>query len=111
MSYRLAVIDTPTPPWDPPPSRPSLVPAWIGSSLSVMTIAVIVVAGVLGIRASWEQNYRKAADLCAGVEVGPVATVLGIPEPRPEADRDAGQPQDGGQVTSPSSRPISSIRS
>jgi hypothetical protein len=64
--------------------------AWIGLSLSFTMISVIVVAGVLGMRASSERNYRESADPCAGMEVGPVATVLGIPGPRlqqnPRAD-------------------------
>lgn len=90
MAYRFAVIDTSTERWDPPPSRPSLAPAWIGASLSsVMILALAAVGGV--VTYAWnDERYRETGDACSRLDLSAVATRLGDPALRAQPSMNPG---------------------
>ncbi|GIF42315.1 hypothetical protein [Actinoplanes xinjiangensis] len=90
MAYRFAVIDTSTELWDPPPSRPSLAPAWIGASLSsAMILALVAVGGVVA--HAWnDERYRETGDACSRLDLSAVAARLGDPALRPQPSVNAG---------------------
>jgi hypothetical protein len=90
MAYRFAVIDTSTELWDPPPSRPSLAPAWIGASLSAAMVLALVAAGGVVAHAWNDERYRETGDACSRLDISAVATRLGDPAVRPQPSVDAG---------------------
>jgi hypothetical protein len=79
MAYRFAVIDTSTELWDPPPSRPSLAPAWVGASLSSAMILTLVATGGVVANAWNDERYRETGDACSRLDISAVATRLGDP--------------------------------
>lgn len=90
MAYRFAVIDTSTEVWDPPPSRPSLAPAWIGASLSSAMILALVAAGGVFAYAWTDERYRETGDTCSRLDITAIATRLGDPALRPQPSRTPG---------------------
>lgn len=90
MAYRFAVIDTSTELWDPPQSRPSLAPAWIGASLSSAMILALLAAGGVFAHAWNDERYRETGDTCSRLDITAVATRLGDPALRPQPSRTPG---------------------
>jgi hypothetical protein len=90
MAYRFAVIDTSTEIWDPPPSRPSVAPAWIGASLSSAMILALLAAGGVFAHAWNDERYRETGDTCSRLDITAVATRLGDPTLRPQPSRTPG---------------------
>jgi hypothetical protein len=90
VTYRFAVIDSSTEVWDPPPSRPSLAPAWVGASLSAAMILALVAAGGLFAYAWTDKRYTETGDSCSRLDITPVAARLGVPAPRPQPSRGEG---------------------
>jgi alkanesulfonate monooxygenase SsuD/methylene tetrahydromethanopterin reductase-like flavin-dependent oxidoreductase (luciferase family) len=90
VAYRFAVIDTSTELWDPPPSRPSLAPAWIGASLSSTMILALVAAGGVVAHAWNDERYRETGNACSRLDITAVATRLGDPGLRPQPSRTPG---------------------
>ncbi|MDI6105899.1 hypothetical protein QLQ12_45745 [Actinoplanes sp. NEAU-A12] len=84
------MIDTSTELWDPPPSRPSLAPAWIGASLSSAMILALVAAGGVVAHAWNDERYRETGDPCSRLDITAVATRLGDPALRPQPSRTPG---------------------
>ncbi|MBL7259337.1 hypothetical protein [Paractinoplanes lichenicola] len=84
------MIDTSTELWDPPPSRPSLVPAWIGAFLSSVVIVALVGTGGVVAHASNDERYRETSDVCSRLDLSAVATRLDHPPLRPQPSAKAG---------------------
>ncbi|MEU4420476.1 hypothetical protein AB0F81_07590 [Actinoplanes sp. NPDC024001] len=61
------MIDTPTAVWDPPPSRPSLAPTWIGLIICLIVVLLLTGTGVLGLRAAAERRYVSSAETCSAI--------------------------------------------
>ncbi|MGK5684732.1 hypothetical protein [Actinoplanes sp. URMC 104] len=78
------MIDAPPPLWDPPrPRRPRLWPAWLGGSLSLLTVLAVAGIVIATVNAGRESRYSKS-DVCAALDLAAITARLGVPAPEPQ---------------------------